>query len=208
MFSGQFINYGPSDLDCSINYIDQVHALADHIGVKDLQKSMHYTKQEYETLLAIIDEENLEIQSDLIQGFSKRKADLVPSDDMYDNYRFKVIAMMRDLGIADDKLTGLPLHFNQNEYVGLQDLIQDHDQNKALPLIRGFISHKVQINPNDTCLPSEPMEQSTSKDLSTQTTSHTFTIKVWDDTEQIQSSSEPKNNSAFFKLFSKIKKIW
>lgn len=208
VFSGQFINYGPSELDCNVNYSDQVRTLVDQMGIIGVETPKHYTKQEYETLLAIIDEEDSEIQPLLLQGFSKRKLDLIPIGDLYDNYRFKVIAMVRNLGITDDKLTGLPLHFNQAEYDGLQELVQNHDQNQALQLIRGFISHKVQINPNDTCLLSNAVEPSTSHHRSTQTTKHTFTIKVWSHSEKMQSSTEPDADSAFFKLFSKIKKIW
>ena len=84
---------------------------------------------------------------------------------MYDNYRFKVIALMRDIGIPDEKMVGLPLHFTRIEHEGLQGLTAGQDYDTALNLIRGFISHKVQINSNDVCIAnnSNDLSQSNQK---------------------------------------------
>lgn len=190
----------------------QVQSIGNQLGISNPLPTLHFTQHEYETLINLIDEEESLSQSLMFEGYLKRKLTLKPTDDMYDNYRFKVIALIRNLGLSDDQMTGLPLHFNQAEHLGLEELVKGQDQSKALQLMRGFISHKVQINPDDTCLSADTTDTTSSPASSDPIQQHDFTIKVWDQnnvtTSTSSSKSENKVESEYFSLFSKIKKIW
>ena len=67
-------------------------------------------------------------------------------------------------------MVGLPLHFTRIEHEGLQELTTGQDYDTALNLIRGFVSHKVQINSNDVCIANnsnDDLSQSNQKLFST-----------------------------------------
>ena len=183
-------------------------SLLEEIGVSDPQIQVHFTRSEYEILEAVIEGEKEEVKSSLTLGYLKRKQALAPSEDMYDNYRFKVIALMREIGIPDEKMVGLPLHFTRTEHEGLQEVTAGKDYDTALNLIRGFVSHKVQINPNDVCIADNSVVDLSAND---QTLSQHFSN---DDSEAqnnlniIDVSPVTELPSPYFKKFPKIKKIW
>ena len=207
-FATEFTNYGPSSINCKQNFDRHVASLLEEIGVSDPQVQVHFTQSEYEILEAVIEGEKEEVQSSLTLGYLKRKEALAPSEDMYDNYRFKVIALMREIGIPDEKMVGLPLHFTRTEHEGLQELTADQDYDTALNLIRGFVSHKVQINPNDVCIANSSMMEITTND-------QTLSPQIKNDDSEtsnklniIDVSPPTELPSPYFKKFPKIKKIW
>ena len=206
-FAAEFSNYGPSSINCDQNFGRHVESLLKEIGVDNPQIYVHFTQSEYEILETVIEGEKEEAQTSLAQGYLKRKQILVPSEDMYDNYRFKVIALMRDIGIPDEKMVGLPLHFTRIEHEGLQGLTAGQDYDTALNLIRGFVSHKVQINSNDVCIAnnSSDLSQSNQKLSQQLTQDKSDTLHR---SSVINFSPVIEKPSPYFKLFPKIKKIW
>ena len=206
-FAAEFSNYGPSSINCDQNFGRHVESLLKEIGVDNPQIYVHFTQSEYEILETVIEGEKEEAQTSLAQGYLKRKQILAPSEDMYDNYRFKVIALMRDIGIPDEKMVGLPLHFTRIEHEGLQGLTAGQDYDTALNLIRGFISHKVQINSNDVCIAnnSSDLSQSNQKLSQQLTQDKSDTLHR---SSVINFSPVIEKPSPYFKLFPKIKKIW
>lgn len=183
-------------------------ALLEEIGISDPQIQVHFTQSEYEILEAVIEGEKEEVQSSLTLGYLKRKEALAPSEDMYDNYRFKVIALMREIGIPDEKMVGLPLHFTRTEHEGLQELTADQDYDTALNLIRGFVSHKVQINPNDVCIANSSMIDITTKDQTLSPQINNGDSETSNNSNIMDVSPVTELPSPYFKKFPKIKKIW
>tara|TARA_Y100000589_G_C27159063_1_gene632020 strand:+ start:468 stop:1061 length:594 start_codon:yes stop_codon:yes gene_type:complete len=195
--------YGGSSTDCNQNFNANVETLLEQLGINNLQVNVHFTQNEYETLEAVIEGEKEVTQKFLTEGYLKRKQILAPSEDMYDNYRLKVIALMREIGIPDEKMLGLPLHFNRAEHDGIKALIAGQAYESSLDLIRGFISHKVQINSEDVCIANNLMDAR--KSLPQQPNSN---FEKWKDRQLIQVTPVNNDTSLYFKLFPKIKKIW
>ena len=207
-FATEFTNYGPSTINCKQNFDGHVASLLEEIGISDPQVQVHFTQSEYEILEAVIEGEKEEIQSSLTLGYIKRKQALAPSEDMYDNYRFKVIALMREIGIPDEKMVGLPLHFTRTEHEGLQELTAGQDYDTALNLIRGFVSHKVQINPNDVCIANDSMIDLTKNDQTLSAQINNDDSDTSNNLNIIDASPVTELPSPYFKKFPKIRKIW
>ena len=207
-FANEFINYGPSSINCSQNFSTQIESLLGDFGVDNTQVNVHFTQNEYETLEAIIEGEKDDTQKFLTQGYLKRKQTLAPSEDMYDNYRFKVIALMREIGIPDEKMVGLPLHFTRTEHEGLKGLVSGQEYSSALNLIRGFISHKVQINPDDVCIANDTAKNTTGGNKQPLQQQPAYNPEDWKNRQLIKVEPEDNDSSLYFKLFPKIRKIW